>query len=413
MQRSESKQSGCQAESIEMCIEIQVPRTKVGRLFLGLCSNWANISRAFALRGTDSFQTCASFGWPIDWPDMMLKCFLYVLIFSPALVFRCFGAGLVGEPAPPLTIQEWMVGQPVTVQPGTNIFLLEIWNSTSVASRACITNLNHVQKHFQSNGVVVVAISDEPVDRLRHFLQSGVNIEYAVAADERRQTANRYLAAVKHRGVPYAFIVGTNGQVLWHGLPVAGIGGVLAQIITGKYDVQQARKYEQALNQMQEYLSLVRRKDFRAALAGQVLLANRTNDVDQLCDMAYQIATTPGLPKRDFALAGQALDQAEKLSATNHAQVMITRAVWLFTSGKEQDGMSLATQALASAQGSWSNRVEALIKTMQAHKEVADKKQEGNTNAVSNAGNTNDVKSAATPGQASPATNEVNAKPGL
>ena len=39
----------------------------------------------------------------------------------------------------------------------------------------------------------------------------------------------------------------------------------------------------------------------------------RTNDVELLCDLAYQIAIHPSLPKRDVALAHQALDQAQQI----------------------------------------------------------------------------------------------------
>jgi hypothetical protein len=95
---------------------------------------------------------------------------------------------------------------------------------------------------------------------------------------------------------------------------------------------------------------LVRRGDARARAAGNALLANRTNDVELLSDMAYRIVTVPKV-YHDFALAGRALGQAEKLATTtNMAPVMIARAVWLFESGKRDQGLTLATQAIASAQ---------------------------------------------------------------
>jgi hypothetical protein len=365
-------------------------------------------------RSQSCFQTCAAFCQQIDWPNMMKNRLVCVLFFAAAFVFRCLGAGLIGEPAPPLTIKEWIAGKPVTIQPGTNIFLLEIWNSTSLASRACVTNLNHVQKRFQSNGVVVVGISDESPDRIRHFIQTDANVEYTVAADDRRQTGMRYLSAVKHRGVPYAFIVGTNGQVLWHGLPVAGLSALMDQILAGQYDVRQAKKSEQAFYQMDDYLLLLRRKDARSEIAGQRLLANRTNDVDLLCDMAYQITTDPGLPNRNFALASQALDQAEHAATTNNrAKPMIYRAVWLFASGKQDEGMILATQALAATSTSLgSNTVKTLIHTMQLQRNAAAQNATAITNLLNGAGDTTKGVHSASPGN-SPTQSDpnVNHKP--
>ena len=79
---------------------------------------------------------------------------------------------------------------------------------------------------------------------------------------------------------------------------------------------------------------------------GRRLLAARTNDVAQLCEMAFQIATDPQIAKRDFALASAALDQAEKLPPTDSTRVAVTRAVVLFESGKQEEGLARARQAV-------------------------------------------------------------------
>ncbi len=277
-------------------------------------------------------------------------------------------AGQIGEPAPPLVVNEWIKGQPVEVKPGTNIYVVEIWNTPSLACRAAITNLNDVQKRFKTNGVVVVGISDEPAERIKEFVERDVtNIEYAIAADNRRQTSLSYMKPVERRGIPYAFVVGTNGNLLWHGSPLHGLDEVLNQIIVGQYDMERAQKMDIAWHQMDQYLALALRGDERTQPAGQVLLAARTNDVPLLCDLAFQIATFPQLAKRDFVLAGEALDQAEKLATTNTARVMITRAIMLFESGKQDEGMARATQALASAQSPMDKtNIQILLRTMES-----------------------------------------------
>jgi hypothetical protein len=285
--------------------------------------------------------------------------------------------GLIGEPAPPLVVKEWIKGQPVEIKPGTNIYVVEIWQSSIPACRAAITNLNDLQKHFKTNGVVIVGIADESVEKIKEFVQhGGTNIEYAIAADDQRKTGLSYMTPVEQRGIPYTFVVGTNGNVLWHGLPLAGLNKALEQITTGQYDMEPFRKSEVAAYQMEQYLGLAQRGDFRAKSAGQVLLANRTNDVELLCDMAYQITAAPRLAHRDFALAGEALDQAEKLSITNKAPVMTIRAVWLFESGKRSEGMALAAQALASAQSPQAKaKVQMFLQVMETRLAAAQTNQ--------------------------------------
>lgn len=309
-------------------------------------------------------------------------------ILAPGIVL----GGLIGEPAPPLVVKEWIKGQPVAIKPGTNIYLVEIWGTSSLGNRVCITNLNRLQARFKTNGLVVVGISDEPADKIKEFIQhGGTNIEYAIAADDQRQTALSYMVPAKQQGIPYAFVVGTNGNVLWHGHPLAGLNNALEQITAGQYDPERARKTEIAENQMEQYLGLARRGDFRSKPAGATLLANRTNDVTLLCDMAYQISTAPHLADRDIALAGEALGQAEKLSVTNKAPVMIIRAVWLFASGKQDAGMILATQSLASAQSPVvKTRIQLLLRTMEAHLAAAKTKQ-GNTNQINAAHSSDQV----------------------
>ena len=284
---------------------------------------------------------------------MTKKMFLLVVLlagFAP----RAGLGGLIGKPAPPLVVQEWINGKPVEIKAGTNIFVVEIWRASSPAKLAIITNLNDIQMRFKTNGVVVVGISDEPVEKIKANIQHDgtniMNIEFAIAADNRRKTSLEYMKPIGQTAIPCAFVVGTNGNLLWHGPPLRGLDEALGLITTGQYDAERAGKIEVATHQMEQYLNLVRRGDTRSRAAGNALLANRTNDVELLSDMAYRIVTAPKV-YHDYALAGRALDQAEKLATTtNMAPVMITRAVWLFESGKRDQGLNMATQAIASAQ---------------------------------------------------------------
>lgn len=315
----------------------------------------------------------------------MMKRYAYWFLALAAVVSPVKGlAGLIGDTAPPLVVQEWIKGQPVEIKPGTNIYVIEIWESSIPACRACITNLNDLQRRFKSNGVVVLGVSDEPLKQIREFVEHryGTNIDYAIAADDRRKTALTYMMPIKQRGLPYAFVVGTNGILLWHGHPLAGLDRVLEEVAAGRYDPEPAIKNEIANRQMEQYLLLARRADRRLNSAGETLLAGRTNDVELLCDMAYQITTAPNLQKRDLALAGEALDQAEKLSAENPAPVMIVRAVWLFESGKQNEGMTLATQALARAQSPKEKvGIGMFLRTMEARLAAA-KTNQSNTNQI-------------------------------
>ncbi len=299
--------------------------------------------------------------------------------------------GQIGEPAPPLTVREWIKGQPVEVKAGTNLFVVEIFNTWSLASRASITNLNAIQKRFQGQGVVVVGVSDEPAETIRKFLQhDGATIEYAIAVDDKRKTSLSYMMPVKQSGVPCAFVVGTNGRLLWYGHPLHGLEQALDRIVGGRYNVEQAAKTDLARSQMGQYLALARKGDPRTRMAGWRLVATRTNDVTQLCEVAFEIATDPKIVKRDFALAGAALDLAEKLPPTNSTRVAVTRAIVLFESGKQEDGLARARQAAASAREPKERaHAETWLRTMEARFEAAKTNQ--TTRAITEPAKTNQV----------------------
>jgi hypothetical protein len=182
---------------------------------------------------------------------------------------------------------------------------------------------------------------------------------------------------VGQRIIPYVFVVGTNGYLLWHGIPQRGLDKVLDEIIAGQYDVGRAKKVDRAFRQMDQYLTLERQGSDQTGEAGRALLAARTNDVRLLCDLACTIATVPKPEKRDFVLANEALDQAEKLSInspTNITEVRIARAIVLFGSGKQDEGLALATQTLASAQSPIEKtNIQSLIRTMEKHKNGEEK----------------------------------------
>ena len=101
---------------------------------------------------------------------------------------------------------------------------------------------------------------------------------------------------------------------------------------------------------MEQYLALARQYDPRTAKTGRLMLTLRTNDAPALCDLAFQIATAPFIEKRDVALATAALDRAAQLATTNATDIAVNRAILLFQTGKKEEGLARARQALATAQ---------------------------------------------------------------
>jgi len=83
-------------------------------------------------------------------------------------------------------------------------------------------------------------------------------------------------------------------------------------------------------------------------LAAQ-LIKDAGDDVELLCDLAMTVAGNPRNPKRDPALAEQALTQAAKSVGADHFRIVLVRSVLAFEGGKPEEGLALARKNAANA----------------------------------------------------------------
>jgi hypothetical protein len=202
-------------------------------------------------------------------------------------------------------------------------------------------------------------------------------MDYVVAADDQRKTARNYMVAYGQNGIPHAFIVGKDGKVLWHGYPLQGLEEVLGEVIAGRYDLAQARKLDSARAELVEYRAISRRGDPKATELGRKLLTDRTNNPVALCDLAYRIITDSNNTNRDFVLAGEALEQAQKLAPTNTPQLVLARGLLLFEQDQKQEGLVLAKQAVdLTTDPRQKESAEVYLRVMEGRWE-AEKKRKG------------------------------------
>jgi hypothetical protein len=299
--------------------------------------------------------------------------------------------GELGDPAPPLTVQEWIKGRPVKIQPGTNVYVL-VFCTLSHANEFAITNLSALQQMYQDKGVVTVVISDEAPQQLKDCVRlQGGEMNFTVAADDlAARTARNYQQAFKQFMSPRAYVVGRDAKVLWYGHPLRdGMGKVVDDIVSGRYDLDQARKNVRDNQQMEIYLAMAREGDPATAKSGQAMLMLRTNDLPALCKLAFQIATDPYIEQRDVALANEALDRAAQLATTNVTDIAVTRAILVFQSGHQEEGLACAKQLLGAVKTDPDvAQVKACIRAMEVRMAMVKTNQAA---AVSESASTNAV----------------------
>ncbi len=172
-------------------------------------------------------------------------------------------------------------------------------------------------------------------------------MDYVVACDDNRQSNADYMRAYAQNGIPHAFVISKQGKVIWHGHPMSGLEEALEQMVAGKYSLEAALQRDAARNALQEYQQLAAKEDPKAKELGRKLLNDAGNDVQTLVDFAFAIVANMRNQHKDFALANEALNKAEKLAKSKDHRVLGTRSIALFESGKQEEGLAMAKEALA------------------------------------------------------------------
>jgi len=197
----------------------------------------------------------------------------------------------LGEKAKALTISEWVKGSAVDVTDGKNVYVVEFWATWCGPCRNTIPHLTELQKKYKDQGVVFVGVSSEKAEEVKPFVQEmGDKMDYNVAVDKDDATDKAYMGAYGQGGIPCAFIINKESQVVWVGHPME-MEKPLQEVIEGKYDLQAALKLEEVRASVDEYGLLASKKDPKAAELADKILQEVGTDKPTINDMlnaAYQ-----------------------------------------------------------------------------------------------------------------------------
>ncbi len=169
----------------------------------------------------------------------------------------------VGDPAPALSIRDWVQGEVGGLESG-KVNLVEFWATWCGPCRRAIPHLNRLHTAHADDGLVVIGISDEKTDTVRNFVQrQGPAMSYAVAVDNSDQTKGAWMQAAGRQGIPTTFLVGRDGRILWIGHPMdKELERILPAALAGKYDPILERKAKPLLEAAERS---ARQRNFRDA----------------------------------------------------------------------------------------------------------------------------------------------------
>lgn len=289
----------------------------------------------------------------------------------------------IGEKAPTLKgVKQWINGTPVEPAEGDGktVYVVEFWATWCGPCRVTIPHLNKLYEQLKDRGVVIVGVTTEDEATVRPFLEQ-MKMSYLIALDTDDTTAETWMKDVD--GIPHAFVVGTDGTVLWAGHPMDNLDSVLREVLEGRYDPEKVKARRANESELMEALQ---RGDLRGA--GQALdrmlaedprnmelaqmkagLLFQTGDhaalkdhyrgmlktfwdsPEQLNQLAWMLISPSPLPlaARDIGVAWDAARRATVLSERKDASILDTLALVMFNLGLTDAAIATQEEAVGKA----------------------------------------------------------------
>ncbi len=124
----------------------------------------------------------------------------------------------IGDPAPSLSIDRWVTGEPIDKLDPGQVYVIEFWVMWCRPCRTSMPHLSQLQQHY-GDKARFVGVTRETEDTGRSFLLKAESagktwsevIKYRLAIDSHDATDAAYMRAAGQTGIPTAFILG------WHG----------------------------------------------------------------------------------------------------------------------------------------------------------------------------------------------------
>ena len=123
----------------------------------------------------------------------------------------------VGDEAPPITATTWLnteEGANPTKDADEKVILVELWGTWCGPCVRSMPKLQALWERLQDRGLLVVAVTREPADKVRGFLEEN-GYTMPVACDPTEACVKRYLPS----GWPSTYLIGRNGEIAYVGGP--------------------------------------------------------------------------------------------------------------------------------------------------------------------------------------------------
>lgn len=203
----------------------------------------------------------------------------------------------VGDPAPPLTVYQWVKGDPVLAFDPGQVYVVEFWATWSRPCKDSIALLTELAKKFtnvifcgvsvsETGGQAQVSTDSAYLPAVRKFVQDrSRDIGYRVGVDDPTGLMYRaWLRASGRETIPSVFVIDEDGKIAWIGNPMGGLSEALqrvtspsaiaATIVEPDVEVTHRKIRKTRTQLLAPVVSLIERKHYKEAVSSlDVLIA--------------------------------------------------------------------------------------------------------------------------------------------
>ena len=150
----------------------------------------------------------------------------------------------VGDPAPPVTVTDWIKGKPIDVakEGKGKVVVLEFWATWCGPCIQMIPDTNALYQRYKDKGLILIAITDssqgQMLKQVQDFVaQQGNAMDYPVAFDKTQRTYASYVVSAGVMGIPHSVVIDKKGNIAWFGHPgVPKMKRVIRDLLLDQYD---------------------------------------------------------------------------------------------------------------------------------------------------------------------------------
>jgi thiol-disulfide isomerase/thioredoxin len=152
------------------------------------------------------------------WTFLTMVVTVIVFAAVAAYLFKSHSSSLVGAMATPIQLNEWITPQPPDL--AGRVYVLEFWATwcppcvQSIPHMIELANkyMEHPQGKDKAVPFIAISVDSSSVPVKKMVNDKGIN--YYVGMDN--SLSDKYFVS----GIPEAFIIGSNGKVVWQGHPM-------------------------------------------------------------------------------------------------------------------------------------------------------------------------------------------------